>query len=145
MPTEPAATARPTSSNHRIVVGVDGSENSMKALEWAAVEADHTHAVLDIETAYEPGYVFISREEVTESMERIVEEAAARVAELAPGVTTKGGLHEASPAKALIETSEGADLLVVGSRGLGGFMGLLLGSVSQQCLLHAHCSVTVIR
>jgi nucleotide-binding universal stress UspA family protein len=60
-------------------------------------------------------------------------------------VTTISGTHERTPAKALIEASDGADLLVVGSRGLGGFKGLLLGSVSQQCSHHARCPVTIVR
>jgi len=67
------------------------------------------------------------------------------VAKLAPGVTTVGHTHEESPAVVLIEASEGADLLVVGSRGLGGFKGLVLGSVSQQCSHHARCPITIVR
>lgn len=129
----------------RIVVGVDGSEYATKALDWAADEADRCNAVLDIETAYEPGYVFVTRDEIKRHMETVVSDAAARVAERRPGVTTTTGTREASPAKALVEASEGADLLVVGTRGLGGFRGLLQGSVSQQCCQHAHCSVMVVR
>src|SRR5271166_2279994 len=136
MTTEPAAKAEPAGSSHRIVVGVDGSENAMRALEWAAAQADRTGAVLEIQTAYEPGYVFVTQDEIKRNMERVVEEAAARVAELAPRVTTKSEIHEEAPATALIEASDGADLLVVGSRGLSGFAGLLLGSVSQKCCLH---------
>ncbi|HEY4948292.1 MAG TPA: universal stress protein [Acidimicrobiales bacterium] len=143
--TEPQATTRLAGSSHRIVVGVDGSENAERALEWAAAQADRTGAVLDIQTAYEPGYTFITKDEVKRTMERRVEEAAAHVAEVAPRVTTTGGTHEEAPAPALIEASDGADLLVVGSRGLGGFVGLLLGSVSVQCSHHAHCPVTIIR
>jgi nucleotide-binding universal stress UspA family protein len=145
MSTEPTTNAEPESSSHRIVVGVDGSEDAIKALEWAAVQADRTGAVLEIQTTYDPGYVFITQDEVKRTMERIVKEAAARVAKLAPRVTTKSEIHEESPATALIEASDGADLLVVGSRGLGGFEGLLLGSVSQKCCLHARCPLTIVR
>ena len=70
---------------------------------------------------------------------------ADHIATVAPGVTFKGVTHEGPAAKVLLEASEGADLLVVGSRGLGGFSGLLLGSVSQQCSLHAHCPVVIVR
>jgi nucleotide-binding universal stress UspA family protein len=117
----------------------------MKALDWAAAEAGRTGAVLEIETAYEPSYEFISRDEVQRTMDRRIEEAKARVADLALSVAISTGTHEESPAKVLIESSQGADLLVVGSRGLGGFKGLLLGSVSQQCSLHSHCPVTLVR
>jgi nucleotide-binding universal stress UspA family protein len=132
-------------SNRRIVVGVDGSESASMALDWAAAEADRTGALLDIQTAYEPGYVHVTKDEIQRCMDVLVKEAAARVAELTPGVTTASGTHEESPAKVLIEASDGADLLVVGSRGLGGFKGLLLGSVSQQCSHHARCPVTIVR
>jgi nucleotide-binding universal stress UspA family protein len=145
MPTEPSANADPPDPTHRVVVGVDGSDNSMRALEWAAAQADYTGAVLDIQTAYEPGYVFVTQDEIQRSMERIIEKAVARVSDLAPRVVTRSATHEQSPAKALIEASEGADLLVVGSRGLSGFAGLVLGSVSQKCCLHSRCSLVIIR
>lgn len=142
MPTESSASAN---SGRRIVVGIDGSAESMKALDWAAAEADRCGVVLEIQTAYEPGYQFITHDEVQRTMERLIAEAKDRVAKTAPGVHTASGVHEESPARILIEASDGADLLVVGSRGLGGFKGLLLGSVSQQCSLHAHCPITIVR
>ena len=145
MSTEPAGNAESAGSRHRIVVGVDGSEIAMSALDWAEAEADRTGAVLEIHTAYEPGHEFITHDEVQMSMGRRVEEAVSRVAELAPRVTTTRGMHGESPEEALIEASDGADLLVVGSRGLGGFTGLLLGSVSQKCCLHARCPLVIIR
>lgn len=129
----------------RIVVGVDGSEDSARALDWAAGEAVQRGAVLDIRTSYEPGYTHVTSDEVQRTMDRIVAEAAARAAQVAPGVATTTGTHEAAPATALLEAAQGADLLVIGSRGLGGFSGLLLGSVSHKCVLHAPCSVAVIR
>lgn len=132
-------------SSKRIVVGVDGSECANKALDWAAAYADRTGSVLEIQTAYEPGYVHITGDEVQRVMGRIVDEARARVATLAPDVATTCETHEEVPAKALIDAGDGADLLVVGSRGLGGFKALLVGSVSQQCSLHARCPVTIVR
>ena len=135
----------PPGPENKVLVGVDGSENSAPALEWAARQAAATGARLEICTAYEPGYVFTTSEEVDESMRRIVEQAARHAAEIAPGVETACTIHQASPAASLIEMSRGAGLLVIGSRGLGGFAGLLLGSVSQQCSMHAHCPVAIVR
>ena len=132
-------------SGHRIVVGIDGSEVSMKALDWAAAEADRAGATLDIETAYEPGYEFITHDEVQHSMARLIDEATVRVRKAHPDLLTTNGTHEAAPAAVLIDASQGADLLVVGSRGAGGFKGLLLGSVSQKCSLHSHCPITIVR
>ena len=145
MSTEPVASANSADSNHRIVVGIDGSPESWNALDWAATEADRSGAVLEIQTAYEPGYEFITDDEVQRTMGRLVAKAEARVAEVAPRVSITSGTHVVSPAKMLIEASEAADLLVIGSRGLGGFEGLLLGSVSQKCSLHSHCSITIVR
>ncbi len=124
---------------------MDGSDSASKALDWAAAEADRTGAVLEIQTAYEPGYVHVTKEEIQDSMDSLIEEAKARVAKVAPRLTMISETHEAHPATVLLNASDGADLLVVGSRGLGGFKGLLLGSVSQQCSLHAKCPITIVR
>ncbi len=145
MSTESTMSEESPGHSRRIVVGVDGSPESMRAADWAAAEADRCGAVLDIQTAYEPGYEFITREEVQRTMERLVDEVRSRVSESRPGVRTSSGTTEGSPAAVLIEASDGADLLVVGSRGRGGFKGLLLGSVSQQCSLHSRCPITIVR
>jgi len=145
MSTEPEHNTESAGSSHRIVVGLDGSDMASKALDWAAAEADRTGAVLEIQTAYEPGYVHVTKDEIQRSMDLLVKEAAARVAELAPGVATISETHEESPATVLIKASDGADLLVVGSRGLAGFKGLLLGSVSQKCAHHAQCPIIIVR
>ena len=145
VPAEAEVNTEPAGGTHRIVVGVDGSENATRALEWAASQAERTGTLLEIHTSYGPGYVFITPSEVEQTLQRLVDQATARAVQVAPGVVTRGKTHQGSPATALIEASDGADLLVVGSRGLGGFRGLLLGSVSQQCSLHAHCPVVIIR
>ena len=129
----------------RILVGVDRSETGQRALDWAAEEAGRTGAVLEIHTAYKPGYEFATPTDIQQSMERTIEAAATRVSEVTPGLRTTAHMHEQSAASALIEASHGAQLLVVGTRGLGGFKGLLLGSVSQQCALHAACPVALVR
>jgi nucleotide-binding universal stress UspA family protein len=128
----------------RIVVGVDGSAGGTGALDWAVAEAERTGAVLDVHTVYAPGYVFVTAEEIQMAMDKVIEGAVERVAELAPSVPVGGTTHEGSAAAVLIEASRGASLLVVGSRGGGGFAGLALGSVSQQCAQHAHCPVVIV-
>lgn len=129
----------------RVVVGIDGSEGGTRALDWAAVEAKRSDSVLEVHTAYSPGYAFVTKDEVRRGMEKLIAESVDHVAASAPTVEVKGVIHEEAPAKALIDASRGADLLVVGSRGLGGFAGLLLGSVSQECSHHAHCPVVIVR
>lgn len=129
----------------RVVVGTDGSDGGNLALEWAAREAAQRGAALEAYTSYTPGYVFISAQEVQRSMQQVLEDARRRVSALAPEIQFTGISHEGSAAKLLIEASMGADLLVVGSRGLGGFTGLLLGSVSQQCSLHARCPIVIVQ
>lgn len=147
-----------------VVVGVDGSAESQAALAWAAEEARLRGAALRVVYVYEHtpawelygyGYgmdvpVAAPEQRVEESME----DAATRAQQLVDGMVAQldaGELmvevvaHEdRRPAKALVELSKGADLLVVGSRGRGGFSGLILGSVSQQCVQHAHCPVVVL-
>jgi nucleotide-binding universal stress UspA family protein len=130
---------------HRVVVGIDGSRSGDRALEWAASQAARSGAVLEGHASFEPGYVFISNEEVQMAMTKVIDAAAAHVADIAPDVTFKGVTHQGLASKDLIDASKGADLLVVGSRGLGGFKGLLLGSVSQQCALHAQCPIVIVR
>jgi nucleotide-binding universal stress UspA family protein len=71
--------------------------------------------------------------------------AVEQVRQLAPEIEVDATTPNASAASALIEAAEGADLLVVGSRGLGGFERLLLGSVSQQVAQHAPCAVSIVR
>lgn len=129
----------------RVVVGVDGSEGSQRALDWAAGEAARLGAVLEIHAAYGSGYVFLTPGDVKHVLDEILEKATAQVAAVEPGLTTRGFGHDGSAVAALVEATRGAELLVIGSRGLGGFRGLLLGSVSQQCALHAHCPVLIVR
>jgi nucleotide-binding universal stress UspA family protein len=142
-------------SHRRIVVGVDGSEGSREALVWAMQEAARRGVELDVVNAWMAAEVFVpagpalvvdgdatkeaSRsllERMTGSLIEAVEPTAPRV-ELMPVAGT--------PAATLLRAARDADLLVVGARGVGGFRGLLLGSVSQQCVHHALCPVVVVR
>ena len=139
-----------TAAPGRIVVGTDGSVQARRALDWAVAEAERTGGTLHLVTAWmfpmALGYAFTTTvHEVRQAAQDTVDRAVAHVAEVAPALTVTGETTEQPPGPALVAASKGADLLVVGSRGLGGFEGLLLGSVSQYCGRHAACSVVVVR
>jgi nucleotide-binding universal stress UspA family protein len=134
-----------------ITVGVDGSSGGDAALAWAHEEALLRGAGLRLVHAYQlppmlPGALAPPSDDLEEVGNREVDEALSRCG-LTGDVPIERDLvyvAQGNAARALIEASKDADLLVVGSRGLGGFMGLLVGSVSQQCVSHAHCPVVVI-
>ncbi len=140
----------------RIVVGVDGSEHSRQALQWAAAQAVAQQAELEaiicwhypvlaadgFSGAVVPIDVEALKDNARQTLDQAIDAALPDDAARAAIVRT---VVEGSPGHALVEASTGADLLVVGSRGHGGFAGLLLGSVGAQCVHHAHCPVTVIR
>jgi nucleotide-binding universal stress UspA family protein len=129
----------------RLVVGIDGSEPSERALEWAVDQAARTGAHLELHAAFDPGCSFVAPDEIEKELQARIEQGTAAVHERAPGVVVSGVTHQQAPAAALIDASRGAELLVVGSRGRGGFAGMLLGSVSLHCSLHAHCPVVIVR
>ena len=128
----------------RLVVGVDGSDGATAALDWAIAEADRSGSRLRIVCAWRTAQVFGSPAAAEQEAEAILRAALTRVAETAPGVEVDGTTKEGFPALQLLEASAGAGMLVVGSRGLGGVKGLLLGSVSQSCLHHAPCPVVIV-
>jgi nucleotide-binding universal stress UspA family protein len=134
------------SAGPRIVVGVDGSVSSRQALAWAAEEARMRGAQLQVVycTFYRPE-LLQSYEGVAGHEQGILDRAVAQARALEPTVDVVGYKASPPPAKALVEASEEADLLVVGIRGLGGFEELLLGSVSQHCARHARCPVAIVR
>ncbi len=141
----------------RVIVGVDGSETARKAVRWAAREAKLRRMKLELVSAWEiPIYSYASRygfpaisEEMMKSLTARAEghlaEALDEARAEAREVQIETIAAEGQPAKVLVEVAKGADLLVVGSRGLGGFRELLLGSVSQQCAQHAACPVVIVR
>jgi nucleotide-binding universal stress UspA family protein len=138
------------SQEHRIVVGVDGSAPSRAALAWAVGQAKLTGAVVEVVTTWEfpatYGYPVASLEVSWEDLARqVARDAIAEVAGQAPPVPISCQVLEGTPARVLVKESAGADLLVVGSRGHGGFAGALLGSTGQHCVRHAACPVVVIR
>lgn len=136
-----------------IIVGIDGSAAAAQALAWAVDEARLRSTPLKIVSAWETPYLDwgeafpLPQEPEREALEHarsIAEQAASQVAAQFSELDVSSEAVEGSPAGRLIELSESAELLVVGSRGRGGFAGLILGSVSQQCVAHAHCPVVVV-
>jgi nucleotide-binding universal stress UspA family protein len=123
----------------RIVVGVDGSVPSEEALRWAARQAQLTGARLDVVMAW--AVANDMGPEVEEQLERVVNQVRPEF----PGIEISGVVQQGWAGGALLAAAEDADLLVVGSRGHGAVVGLLLGSVSEYCVTHAPCPVVVVR
>ncbi|MCB5293933.1 universal stress protein [Arthrobacter sp. SO3] len=140
-----------------IVVGFDGSEHSQTALSWAMDEARHRNGQLRLITAWNkpplawyPAVVETAAGEIAaeESPEHIAGTLQAEALNSAAdeGVAASGQVvNSDSPASAILDAAKDADLVVVGSRGHGGFPGLHLGSVSTQVINHAPCPVLVVR
>ncbi len=137
-----------------IVVGHDGSKSAQEALAWAAALAGRADLDLHVVRAWammtapqpstwEPGFV----PPLVDYEKAVFDELTAHVkaAHLDPAVRVTCHVVHKSPSQGLMKAAEGADLMVVGARGRGGFAGLLLGSVSDQLVHHAPCPVTVIR
>lgn len=142
--------AKGNKAEHVIIVGVDGSESSKNALRWAARLAPSLNATIHAIVAWEYPIVFgleggipgiwkpdgTAREILNNALDSVF--GKERPAEL------KGSICQGHPTFVLLDASNGADMLIVGSRGLGGFAGLLLGSVSSSCAEHAKCPVLVV-
>ena len=136
----------------RIVVGVDGSPASDKALAWAVEQAARTGAKLEavqaweVPTMYGTGMMVLpGGEEFDNAARQSLEASVGRALGGRTDVQVEPHTVAGHPAKALIDMAEGADLLVVGSRGHGGFVGSLIGSVSHYCVAHAECPVVIVR
>ncbi len=136
-----------------VVVGVDGSDGAQQALRVAVQEARLRGAGLRVVTAWHMpamsygGVVFspgIDPADFKDSAGAALETALAALGGQANDVQVERVVRGGRPALVLLEEARGADLLVVGSRGHGGFAGLLLGSVSHQCALHADCPVLIV-
>jgi len=142
-------------SMKRIVVGVDGSPGSIAALSWAVGIAAETGAEVDAVTVWELSYGWVEggwapdvgrwADEARRDAEARLDKAVAAL----PGGTGKDvavtrTVLEGPVVQVLLDAAKSADMLVVGSRGRGGFAGLLLGSVSQQCVHHARVPVVVV-
>lgn len=143
--TEPEAGERA-----RIVVGVDGSAESKAALRWAGAMARRTGAIIDAVTVWSIpatfGWDSVGLYGV--DWQGDAEKSVIATVDDVFGAERPAGLRtftlEGDPAHKLIEHAAGAQLLVLGSRGRGGFAGLLLGSVSSKCAAHATCPVLIV-
>ena len=132
----------------RIVVGVDGSVSSKAALAWAIRQAKLTGAVVEAVIAWhQPGTYGCPTPAVDyNDYEKLATKVVTdTIAEVAGPTEIRPQVVEGNPAAVLVAASAGADLLVVGSRGHGGLVEALLGSVSQHCVHHAICPVVIIR
>jgi nucleotide-binding universal stress UspA family protein len=139
----------------RIVAGVDGSPSSLAALRWAVGQAGLTGGAVDAVIAWQypaaaGGYGLASAAVLEDThyeeiAEKIMADAISTAVDPGSDVRVSTWAKEGNAAQVLIDAAAGADLLVVGSRGHGGFAGALLGSVSQHCVHLAPCPVVVIR
>jgi nucleotide-binding universal stress UspA family protein len=140
-----------------IVVGIDHSAGAKAALQFALEEARLRQATLRVVHAWQFGYIGATGlegalpavggelEDFRQGAEAALEETLRDVGADNDGVAIERRVDQGTAAAVLVEESRGADLLVVGSRGHGGFAQLLLGSVSQQCAQHAFCPVVIVR
>jgi nucleotide-binding universal stress UspA family protein len=138
-----------TGGRGRIVVGVDGSPSSLTALEWAIGQAALTGASVEAVTSWHVpvaagGYSIVDATDWRANAEAIQDVAIQEVLG-DEAVTVVRRVVQGHPVDVLLHAAAGADLLVVGSRGHGGFAGMLLGSVSQHVVAHAPCVVVVVK
>jgi nucleotide-binding universal stress UspA family protein len=141
-------------ATRRVVVGVDGADLSIEATGYAFAQASQRGLGLTVLHAWDAN-VFTSGvamsalvepwAELVNEQDEITSAAIAGWTGRYPDVEVHTQVVQGRPADILVDTSEGAELLVVGSRGRGGFRGLLLGSVSRHVLHRAHCPVAVVR
>ncbi len=137
----------------RIVVGVDGSDHSRRAVQFAIEEARRRSASLDVVHAYQlpvywgaPEFGATVPGPTREEAEREAREVIDHTLGVVPtDVHVERIVTRGYPPTALLKIAEGADLLVVGSRGRGGVRGILLGSTSHHVIAHAPCPVVVVR
>jgi nucleotide-binding universal stress UspA family protein len=141
--------------SRRIVVGVDGSPSAGEALRWAVRQAELTGAAVEAIIAWHlplmvGGYAWppvgvLESTDFGQLAGRVLAGAINDAVGPDAAVPVTPVVAEGNPAQVLLGAAAGADLLVVGSRGHGGFAEALLGSVSQHCVHHAQCPVVVIR
>jgi nucleotide-binding universal stress UspA family protein len=142
-----------TPSHGWIVVGIDGSEASQTALRWAAKEAHRRGVGLQVVTCWSypmlpwgPYQPPLSSQDFSAEAREVADTEIEKV--LGPDAETldiQVAVLEGAASLRLLEYDDAADMIVVGSRGRGGFAGLLLGSVSQHLAEHARCPVVIIR
>jgi nucleotide-binding universal stress UspA family protein len=146
-----------------VVVGVDGSPGAMEALRWAVAEARLRNSRLRIVHAWAFGFTGgpgsgygyptgtrgglftgAGSEQLRRASEELLDRMMTEIGAEAEGIEIEREVIEGGAAEVLVDSVSEGDLLVVGSRGHGGFAGLLLGSISHQCVHHAPCPVVVV-
>jgi nucleotide-binding universal stress UspA family protein len=140
-------TSSHSGEHRRIVVGVDGSHHSEQALRWGAFLATTLGARIEAVTAWQfpVTYGWAAPDwEPSKDAEQVLRDTLRRVFGDEPPASVRMFAREGGAAKVLLDASKGADMLVVGSRGHGGFVGLLLGSVSASVAEHASCPVMIV-
>lgn len=147
----------PDTGSFVIVVGFDGSDSAQNALRWALDEAEQRNGEIRLVTAWsKPPMSWYPALLETAAGEIVAEDSPGQVAETiqaealkiasSRGAAATGNVvHTDSPASAILNAAKNADLVIIGSRGHGGFPGLHLGSVSHQVISHAPCPVLVVR
>lgn len=139
-----------SATNHQIVVGIDGSDSSKNALRWAAKLAPALGATIHAVVAWEYPIVFGLEGGIPgtwkpdETAKEILNNTLDSVFGKERPAGLKGSISQGHATFVLLDASNNAEMLIVGSRGLGGFSGLLLGSVSSTCAEHAKCPVLVV-
>lgn len=134
-----------------IVVGIDGSPGSRSALSWAVDEATMRNLPLDLVHAWRPMFRATTGDALDPSLiaqthgDALLAAAAGQVKVSAPTVSSRTWLVKGRPSEALLSAATGAYLLVVGSRGAGGFRGMQLGSVGLHAVAHATSPVAIVR
>jgi nucleotide-binding universal stress UspA family protein len=135
------------SGPQKIIVGIDGSASSIDAFRWAVRQAQVTGAVVEAMMVwqYPAGVVPAGTQDFEAESRRALDGAIEGAFSSALPVQVTRIVEEGEPAPTLVRRSKDAALLVIGSRGHGPFVGMLIGSVSQYCVNHAHCPVVVLR
>ncbi|UWZ34156.1 universal stress protein [Dactylosporangium roseum] len=143
------------STGTTVIVGVDGSPDSLRAVDWAAADALRRHRPLRIVHAFLWPAVYpppalpvppqLYEQTMREAAQQILDEAVTRARTVAPALDVGTDMPIQQAAAALVAASRHAATVVVGNRGLGGFTGLLLGSVGVELAAHAACPVVVVR
>jgi len=152
---EPGMVDQTEAHDGSIVVGVDGSPHSKAALRWAVTQARRVGARVEAISAWQQpatvGYPYGWSPDLHDGdiiaivAEKVLDEAVAEVnGQLEAPVEIHATVVHGNPADVLLEAAVGAQMLVVGSRGHGTYVGILLGSVSRQCVKHAPCPVLIV-
>ena len=137
------------------MAGVDGSPSSLAALRWAVQQARLTGATVDAVIAWHYPVLavpvgpapaaMLDTADFEKAADEVLTDAISAAVEISSDVRVSAQVKEGNAAQVLLDAAAGANLLVVGSRGHGGFAEALLGSVSQHCVHHAPCPVVIVR